>query len=128
MNVDAKHFRNAILEVGGQGPALSSVGALVLETTIALLALPALSSRSWEAVRPEGSDLPAMVGGTWWSIGRLLLSAAVLSSIAFALLGYIALASHIHSALAGTCLWLALVLLAHRFADGPASAAAAQPS
>jgi len=109
----------------GQGPALSSVGALVLETTIALLALPALSNRSWEAVRPEGSELPAMVGGTWWSIGRLLLSAAVLSSIAFALLGYVALASHIHSALAGTCLWLALVLLAHRFADDLLEAVAA---
>ena len=113
------------LTQAGQGPALSSVGALVLETTIALLALPALSNRSWEAVRPEGSDLPAMVGGTWWSIGRLLLSAAVLSSIAFALLGYIALASHIHSALAGTCLWLALVLLAHRFADDLLEAVAA---
>ena len=109
----------------GQGPALSSVGALVLEATIALLALPALSSRSWEAVRPPGSDLPAMVGGTWWSIGRLLLSIAVLSSIAFALLGYIALASHIHSALAGTCLWLALALLAHRFADDLLEAVAA---
>ena len=66
-----------------------------------------------------------MVGGTWWSIGRLLLSAAVLSSIVFALLGYIALASHIHSALAGTCLWLALVLLAHRFADDLLEAVAA---
>jgi len=113
------------LTQAGQGQALSSVGALGLETTIALLALPALSNRSWEAVRPEGSDLPAMVGGTWWSIGRLLLSAAVLSSIAFALLGYIALASHIHSALAGTCLWLALVLLAHRFADDLLEAVAA---
>src|SRR5262249_40597656 len=49
----------------------------------------------------------------------------VLSSIAFALLGYIALASHIHSALAGTCLWLALVLLAHRFADDLLEAVAA---
>jgi potassium-dependent mechanosensitive channel len=113
------------LTQAGQGQALSSVGALGLETTIALLALPALSNRSWEAVRPEGSDLPAMVGGTWWSIGRLLFSAAVLSSIAFALLGYIALASHIHSALAGTCLWLALALLAHRFADDLLEAVAA---
>jgi potassium efflux system protein len=113
------------LTQAGQGQALSSVGALVLETTIALLALPALSSRSWEAVRPEGSDLPAMVGGTWWSIGRMLLSIAVLSSIAFALLGYVALASHIHSALAGTCLWLALALLAHRFADDLLEAVAA---
>jgi potassium efflux system protein len=113
------------LTQAGQGPALSSVGALGLETTIALLALPALSNRSWEAMRPEGSDLPAMVGGTLWSIGRLLLSIAVLSSIVFALLGYIALASHIHSALAGTCLWLALVLLAHRFADDLLEAVAA---
>ncbi len=105
--------------------AVSSVGALVLETTIALLALPALSNKAWEAVRPEGSDLPAMVGGTWWSVGRLLLSAAVLSSIVFALLGYVALASHIHSALAGTCLAVALVLLAHRFADDLLEAVAA---
>ncbi len=109
----------------GQSQALSSVGALVLETTIALLALPALSTRSWEAVRPEGSALPSMVGGTWWSVGRLVLSAAVLSSIPFALLGYVALASHIHSALAGTCLWVALVLLAHRFADDLLEAIAA---
>jgi len=113
----------------GGTQAVSSVGALVLETTISLLALPALSNRSWQAVRPgsgeEGSDLPAMVGGTWWSVGRLLLSAAVLSSILFALLGYVALASHIHSALAGTCLWVALVLIAHRFADDLLEAVAA---
>jgi small-conductance mechanosensitive channel len=109
----------------GQGQALGSIGALVLETTVALLALPALSNRSWEAVRSEGSDLPSMVGGIWWSVGRLVLSAAVLSSIAFALLGYVALASHIHSALAGTCLWVALVLLAHRFAEDLLEAVAA---
>ena len=121
----AVDFLYEALTQGGQFQALSSVGALVLETTIALLALPALSNRSWEAVRPEGSDLPAMVGGTWWSVGRLLLSGAVLSSIAFALLGFVALASHIHSALAGTCLWVALALLAHRFADDLLEAAAA---
>jgi potassium-dependent mechanosensitive channel len=113
------------LTQAGQGQAVSSVGALILETTIALLALPALSNRSWEAVRPEGSELPAMVGGAWWSVGRLVLSGAVLSSIVFALLGYVALASHIHSALAGTCLWVALVLLAHRFADDLLEAVAA---
>jgi small-conductance mechanosensitive channel len=118
-------FLYEALTQGGQFQALSSVGALVLETTIALLALPALSNRSWEAVRPEGSDLPSMVGGTWWSVGRMLLSAAVLSSIAFALLGFVALASRIHSALAGTCLWVALALLAHRFADDLLEAAAA---
>jgi potassium efflux system protein len=121
----AVDFLYEALTQGGQFQAVSSVGALVLETTIALLALPALSNRSWEAVRPQGSDLPAMVGGTWWSVGRLLLSAAVLSSIAFALLGFVALASHIHSALAGTCLWVALALLAHRFADDLLEAAAA---
>jgi potassium efflux system protein len=121
----AVDFLYEALIQAGQGPALSSVGALVLETMIALLALPALSNRSWEAVRPEGSDLPAMVGGTWWSIGRLLLSAAVLASIVFALLGYVALASHLHSAIAGTCLWVALVLLAHRFAGDLLDAIAA---
>jgi potassium efflux system protein len=118
-------FLYEALTQGGQFQALSSVGALVLDTTIALLSLPALANRSWEAVRPEGSDLPAMVGGTWWSVGRLLLSAAVLSSIVFALLGFVALASHIHSALAGTCLWVALALLAHRFADDLLEAATA---
>jgi potassium efflux system protein len=118
-------FLYEALTQGGQFQAVSSVGALVLETTIALLALPALANRSWEAVRPEGSDLPSMVGGTWWSVGRLVLSAALLSSIAFALLGFGALASHIHSALAGTCLWVALALLAHRFADDLLEAAAA---
>jgi potassium-dependent mechanosensitive channel len=121
----AVDFLYEALTQGGQFQAVSSVGALVLETTISLLALPALSNRSWEAVRPEGSELPSMVGGTWWSVGRLLLSAAVLSSIAFALLGFVALASHIHSALAGTCLWVALALLAHRFADDLLEAAAA---
>ena len=33
-----------------------------------------------------------MIGGTWWSIARLLLSVLVLSAILFALLGYATLA------------------------------------
>jgi small-conductance mechanosensitive channel len=66
-----------------------------------------------------------MVGGTWWSVGRLALSLAVLSSIVFALLGYATLASHIHAALASTCLLLALALLAHRLSGDLLDAAAA---
>src|SRR5262249_24707676 len=73
---------------GGDRDAVASVGALVLATTVAALTLPALSNHAWEAARPENSDLPAMVGGTWWSVARIVLSAAVLSSIVFALLGY----------------------------------------
>jgi small-conductance mechanosensitive channel len=121
----AVDFLYEALTQGGDRQAVSSVGALVLETTIALLALPALSNRAWEAARPEGSDLPPMVGGTWWSIGRLMLGAGVLSSIPLALLGYVTLASHIHSALALTCLWVALALLAHRFAGDLLEAVAA---
>jgi len=113
-----------------QGPdreALSAIGALVLETTIALLTLPTLADRAWQSVTPRETDAaaPAMVGGTWWSIARLALCAAFLSSIVFALLGYITLASHIHSALASTCLLLALALLAHRFVGDILEAVAA---
>jgi potassium efflux system protein len=113
------------LTQGGDREALGAVGALILATTVALLTLPALSDRAWQAVRPEGSELPPMVGGTWWSVARLALSVAVLSSIVFALLGYATLASHIHSALASTCLLLALALLAHRLSGDLLDAAAA---
>ena len=34
-----------------------------------------------------------MIGGTWWSVARLLLSVLVLSAIPFALLGYATLAA-----------------------------------
>jgi small-conductance mechanosensitive channel len=110
---------------GSDRDALAAVGALVLATTVALLTLPAMSDRAWQAARPEASELPPMIGGTWWSIARLGLSLAVLSSIAFALLGYARLASHIHSALASTCLLLALALLAHRLSGDLLDAAAA---
>jgi potassium efflux system protein len=113
------------LTQGGDREALGAVGALILATTVALLTLPALSDRAWQAVRPEGSELPPMVGGTWWSVARLALSVAVLSSIVFALMGYATLASHIHSALASTCLLLALALLAHRLSGDLLDAAAA---
>jgi small-conductance mechanosensitive channel len=113
------------LTKGADRDALTAVGALVLATTVALLTLPAMSDRAWQAVRPEGSELPPLVGGTWWSVARLALSAAVLSSIAFALLGYARLASHIHAALASTCLLLALALLAHRLIGDLLDAAAA---
>ncbi len=113
------------LTQGSDREALTAVGALVLATTVALLTLPALADRAWQAVRVEGSDLPAMVGGTRWSIARLVLSIAVLSSIVFALLGYATLAAHIHSAIAATCLLLALALLFHRLCGDALDAAAA---
>jgi len=121
----AVDFCFVALTKGGNRDALTAVGALVLATTVALLTLPAMADRAWQAVRPEGSERPPLVGGAWWSVSRLLLSAAVLSSIVFALLGYATLASHIHSALAETCLLVALALLAHRFSGDLLEAAAA---
>ena len=55
-----------------------------------------------------------MIGGTWWSVARLLLSVAVLSSILFALLGYATLAAQLHNAIYFTCLLIAVALLLHR--------------
>jgi small-conductance mechanosensitive channel len=55
-----------------------------------------------------------MIGGTWWSIVRLLLSAAVLSAIVFALLGYATLAAHLHNAIFNTAFIIAFAVLAHR--------------
>ena len=57
--------------------------------------------------RPKvGADgaIRAMIGGTWWSIARLLLSVLVLSAIVFALLGYATLAAHLHNAIFSTAL------------------------
>ena len=96
------------------GDAINSVGALALSITVAGFALPALSNRAWQASRPEGSTLPSMIGGTWWSLARLVLSVVVLSSIVFALLGYSVLASHLHSALATTLLMIAVAMTLHR--------------
>jgi potassium-dependent mechanosensitive channel len=100
-----------------QGPdreAVASVGSLVLTTVIALLTLPVMSNRGWEAARPAGSEAPAMIGGTWWSILRLLISATLLASIVIALLGYATLAAHIHAGIALTCMWVAVALVVHQ--------------
>lgn len=113
------------LSRGGDSSSIVAVGALILATTVALLALPTLSNRSWQAVRPDGSDLPAMIGGTWWSVTRLVLSVVVLSSIAFALAGYATLASHLHSAISATCALIAVALLLHQLASDLLEAAAA---
>ena len=94
----------------------TSIGAFVLATIVAILTLPALANRSWQAARPEGSDLPTIIGGTWWSLARLLLSVIVVLAIPFTAAGYSTLGGHIHSAVASTCLLLALALLAHRLA------------
>ncbi|MBS0221423.1 MAG: mechanosensitive ion channel family protein [Proteobacteria bacterium] len=113
------------LTQGGDRLSLRAVGALVLATTVAVLTLPAMADRAWQAARAEGSEQPPSVGGTWWSVARLALSAAVLSSIVFALLGYATLAAHIHLALAATCLLLAVALLIHRLSGDLLDAAAA---
>ena len=105
--------------------AVAAVGSLVLATLVALLALPTLANKAWHAARPEGSELPPMIGGTWWSIARLVLSAVVLSSIGFALAGYAALAAHLHSSIAATCLLIAIGLLLHRLIADLLDAAAA---
>jgi potassium-dependent mechanosensitive channel len=86
----------------------------VLAAAIAMLSLPVLSNRGWQAARPAGSEAPAMVGGTWWSVLRLLISVTLLASIVFALLGYATLAAHIHTGIALTCMWVALALVAHQ--------------
>jgi small-conductance mechanosensitive channel len=99
---------------GVETDAIGAVGALILATVISLLSLPALGNRSWHATRPEGEERSIMIGGTWWSVARLLLSAAVLSSIVFALLGYATLASHLHNAIYTTCLLIAVAFLVHR--------------
>jgi potassium-dependent mechanosensitive channel len=102
----------------GDRSALASVGALVLAAVVALLALPTLSNRAWHAAPSEGAAAdgvhPPMIGGTWWSIIRLLLSVLVLSAIIFALLGYATLAAHLHNAIFSTALMIAIVFMAHR--------------
>ncbi len=105
--------------------AIAPAGALILTTTVALLALPALSNRSRQAARPEGSDLQPMIGGTWWSISRLALTVMVLSSIAFAPAGYATPASHLHAAISATCALIAIALLLHQLVLDLLEAAAA---
>ena len=109
----------------GDRTALASVGALVLAAVVGVLTLPALSNRAWHAAPVEGEERPRMIGGTWWSIMRLLLSGAVLSAIVFALLGYATLAAHLHSAIFTTALLIAIVVLAHRLAGDLLEEAAA---
>ncbi len=104
----------------GDRSALASVGALVIATVVAILALPTLSNRAWHAAPAPGTSPgpepghPRMIGGTWWSIARLLLSVLVLSAIPFALLGYATLAAHLHNAIFSTALMITIVVLAHR--------------
>ena len=94
--------------------AVRAVGALVMAIIVSLLTLPILANRAWQATQPEGSEHSTMIGGTWWSVTRLLLGIAVLSSIVFALLGYATLAAHLHAALYTTGLLIAGAYLLHR--------------
>jgi small-conductance mechanosensitive channel len=138
----ARHLSNALRRLMGVGiavdvvyvaltrsattaDALAAVGALVLASTVAFLTLPALSNRAWHAARPDGAELPTMIGGTAWSISRLVLSGIVLLAIVLALLGYARLAAHLHSAIYTTCLLIAVGLLAHRLVSDLLEAAAA---
>jgi potassium efflux system protein len=104
----------ALTRSGGETDAVSAVGALVLATVVSLFTLPALGNRAWHAAQPEGEERSSMIGGTWWSLARLLLSVAVLSSILFALLGYATLAAQLHNAIYFSCLLIAVALLLHR--------------
>ncbi len=103
-----------LTRAGSETDAVSAIGALVLATVISLFSLPALSNRAWHATQPEGEEHSTMIGGTWWSVGRMLLTVAVLSSIVFALFGYATLAAQLHNALYFTCLLIAVALLSHR--------------
>ncbi|WP_421995592.1 DUF3772 domain-containing protein [Reyranella sp.] len=114
--------------VRGAGPdaeALASIAALIVAIVVSLLALPTLGNRAWQAERPEGVETSVMIGGTWWSVARVVLSIAVLSSIVFALLGYVTLASHLHNAIYATCILIAVALLLHRLVGDVLEEAAA---
>lgn len=105
--------------------ALTSVGALVLATLVAVFTMPALATPAWHAERPEGSGLPTMIGGTWWSISRLALSLLVLLPIVLALLGYVTLAAHLHNAVYTTVLLISVAVLLHRVVGALLESAAA---
>jgi small-conductance mechanosensitive channel len=115
----------ALTRGGEPRDALAAVGALVLATTIAFLTLPVLSNRAWHAARADGAELPTMIGGTWWSLARLMLSVLVLLAIALAMMGYAALAAHLHSAIYTSSLLIAVALLLHRLVSDLLEAAAA---
>ncbi len=113
----------------GEGrDAVAAVGAVVLTSVVAVLSLPALSNRAWQAARPEGSELPPMIGGTWWTVTRFVLVISVLSSIVFSLIGYATLGAHLHSAISTTCLLIAVALLLHKLVADLLDAAAAPGS
>jgi len=113
------------LTLGPDREAATAVGSLVLTTVNALLTLPVMSNRSWQAARPASADAPALIGGTWWSVVRLLISAVLLASIVVSLLGYATLAAHIHTGIALTCMWVAIVLVVHQLAGDLFEAVAA---
>ena len=113
----------------GEGrDAVASVGAVVLTAVVAMLSLPTLSNRAWHAARPEGSELPPMIGGIWWAVTRLLLVVAVLSSIVCSLIGYATLGAHLHTAISTTCLLVAIAFLLHKLVADLLDAAAAPDS
>jgi small-conductance mechanosensitive channel len=113
------------LTQGAEHDAIDAVGSLILACVVTVFALPALANRAWQAVRPDGSELPPLIGGTAWSVVRLLISAIVLSAIPLAAFGYSTLAGDLHSATAWTCLLIGLALLAHRLCDDLLEAVAA---
>ncbi|WP_295134317.1 DUF3772 domain-containing protein [uncultured Reyranella sp.] len=121
-------FAYIALSRGEGREAVAAVGAVVLTSVVAVLSLPALSNRAWQAARPEGSELPPMIGGTWWAVARLLLILAVLSSIVCALIGYATLGAHLHTAISTTCLLIAIAFLLHKLAADLLEAAAAPGS
>lgn len=113
----------------GEGrDAVAAAGAVVLTAVVAVLSLPVLSNRAWQAVRLEGSELPPVIGGTWWAITRLLLILSVAASIVSALIGYATLGAHLHTAISTTSLLIAIAFLLHKLADDLLDAAAAPGS
>ncbi len=107
-------FVHLALTSGPDRDALSSLTMLAVTIVVAIFALPALANRAWEAQRPEGSDLPHLVGGTWWASARVVMSGIVLSSIVLALFGFARLGTHLNNATAWTCLLIGLAVIAHR--------------
>ena len=107
-------FVHLALTSGPDHDALSAFTMLAVTIVVAIFALPALANRAWEAQRPEGSDLPPLVGGTWWATARVLMTAIVLSSIVLALFGFARLGTHLNNATAWTCLLIGLAVIAHR--------------